>query len=279
MAKKHYDYEPDLFQGKLRGPLEWVANHTNIFVIVIVTVFLVMTGMVFISKALSARDDRAWEAVAAALEPVDAMRGPQDPERTHRVAENLIAVGKSHAGTPAEGVALLRAGMLYLDLAVSIADDEERKAELDLAGNAVAEFLGRCKGHPMTPFAHQAMGQIHEESGRFEEAAGEFKEALKSDPDIFLKPKLEYDIGRVLYLTGEFEESRPWLERAAWDDRRYPGLRQGMDYLWRENANYLLSRIAGKGEAEPASDAPAEDDADAPEVPAAPDPAAAAEGE
>ena len=225
MAKRGPKYEPDSFESTFKAPLEWVAKHLGVFTIFIVTVFVVLLGMVFIFKASGARAERAW-AVLATISGPDA----------------LIDFAEKHAGTPAEPVALHRAGAALLTRALTRPkDDPERPKDLEQAEKALRRLVDRYTGHQVEVHGRQALGQVYEELGRYGDAVREFKAALEIDSESYLQPKLEYDVGRALYLDGKHAEAEKYLARAAWTKEKYGRLPPYVDdYAWRENARYLL---------------------------------------
>jgi len=225
MAKHGPKYEPDAFESAFSRPLQWVADHVGVFTIFAVTVFVVLVGLVFIFKASSARADRAWGALAT-------VSGP----------EALIEFAARHAGTPAEPVALHQAGTMFLGRALTRPkDDPERQKDLASAEKALSQLVEGHSGSKIEVYARQALGQVYEELGRYDAAAREFKVAFEISPESYIRPKLEYDIGRVLYLDGQYKEAESYLNRAAWTEETYGRLPPYVDdYAWRQNAKYLL---------------------------------------
>jgi tetratricopeptide (TPR) repeat protein len=258
MPKHGPKYVPDAFQSSLKGPLSWLGSSTSIFAVVALTIFLVLSGLVLIIKARNLQSDRAWEAFSIA-----------ERSASDRRAERFIEVADSFSGSPAEPFALHMAGTAFLQRGLGASPGvPERAKDLERARDALGRLLRDYPKHWTALYARQALGQVHEESGRYEDAAREFMAAADIDPESYMTPKLRYDVGRCLVLAGKNSEARRYLEEAAYS-RATPGLGYGEEYVWRQNARYLLAVLSGAGEATPPPVRPEAGPADAPKPPEA----------
>jgi Tfp pilus assembly protein PilF len=88
--------------------------------------------------------------------------------------------------------------------------------------------------HP-TAEAYTYLGWTYHYQGKLDEAIAECKKAIQIDPE-FGNPY--NDIGAYLIEKGEYEDARPWLERALqsrrYDSYHYPHYNLGRVYVARE---------------------------------------------
>jgi tetratricopeptide (TPR) repeat protein len=246
--RRRVPYKPDKFQVHGRRAADWVLSKSGVLALCLVLVVGLFIAVAVVLTGREKREDEAWTAYYEAAGDVEKLTAAVETYRSGSARPYLLlSLASASVRRPVD-----EEGQPKEE---SAAQREER---LHRAEAALRELTEDYPEHYMRLYGLALLGLVLEEEGRHREAVAVLLEALEEEEPGTLEPKLRCDIGRNYVLAGDPEAARPHLEIAAeatgtvFLPSVYRGGQQReVPAVWKENAEYLLSRIGRRERAIP----------------------------
>jgi hypothetical protein len=217
-----HDIRDDAFHHSVEAGYGYVADHRRMLLLVLAGVVAVAVAIAGIRTWMVSRERAAADALAAALEVVEAPvvatgakpddpREPSFPDETSRdarAAELLAQVVERYPRSGAGAVATVHLGRLRLT-----AGDEAAARQL------WEEFLERHEGHMLASAVRVSLLDLDRRSGKAEQVASELQAALDDDDKPLPEDVLLYELAVTQEQLGQKDAAREVYQRIS---QEYP---------------------------------------------------------